>query len=77
MVDDDGVVSWMMRDVTTLVCPAARHARGDRLGDDENDKSDWQSISGGKRGPNKKMRNISSIVDDQSATRDQTEEGAD
>ena len=31
VVNDDSVVNWMMRDVITLVCPAAQHKREDRL----------------------------------------------
>ena len=63
-----------MRDVITLVCPTARHTREDRLGDYCEDR---QSISGGKRGPNKKTRTVQEIVDDQPASRSQTGEGED
>ena len=74
-VNNDNVVSWVMRDVITLVCPAARHTREDRLGD--YCEEDRQSISGGKRGPNKKIRTVQEIVDDQPASRSQTGEGED
>ena len=77
VVNEDDVVSWVMRDVITLVCPAARHTREDRLGDCLSGESDRQSISGGKRGPNKKIRTVQEIVDDQPASRSQTGEGED
>ena len=36
--DDQGVVKWVMCDVTSLVCPAARQACAERFSENDSEK---------------------------------------
>ena len=70
--DDKGGVRWLMRDVTSLVCPVAQQASAGRFGENEPGENDMQpSLSNDKAGTNKRLRMQHMERDDQSGSHSQ------
>ena len=72
--DDKGGMRWLVRDVTSLVCPVAQQASAGRFGENDSviDENDMQpSLSNDKAGTNKKLRIQHMDRDDQSGSHSQ------
>ena len=67
--DDQGVVKWVMCDVTSLVCPGARHARAERFSENENDIQ--PSLRADRAGTSKRVKVQHVVREDQSESRSQ------
>ena len=65
--NDQGVVKWVMCDVTSLVCPGARHARSERFGENDSHENDRQPLLPvDNAGTNKRVKFQHMVRDDQS-----------